>query len=186
MTLNKKKTKSMLITGKRLHKKLASLELQIELNNTPIEQVDVFSLLGLEIDTRLTFNEHVDTLFNKLSQQIGVLQKIKAFLPIEQRILYYNAMVKQLMMYGSIVCSVCSHENLERVFGLQKRAARVILDADMQANSIELFKKLKWLPFFCEIKIQMCVLYGECPAYIKETLKTNSYIHNRRSRYGSI
>ena len=31
MTLNEKKTKSMLITGKRLHKKLASLELHIEL-----------------------------------------------------------------------------------------------------------------------------------------------------------
>ena len=100
-------------------------------------------------------------------------------------------MIKQPIMYGSIVWSACSRENLEKVFRLQKRAARVILDADMQPNSIELFKKLTWLPFFCEIKIQMCVLahkrlYGECPAYIKETLKTNSDIHNRRSRYGSI
>jgi hypothetical protein len=63
----------MLITGKRLDKKLASLDLQIELNNTTIEQVDVFSLLGLKIDMRLTFDEHVDSLSNKLSQRIGVL-----------------------------------------------------------------------------------------------------------------
>ena len=69
----------------------------------------------------------------------------------------------------------------------------MILDADMQANnsSNKLFKKLKWLPFFRKIKSQLCVLvhkrlYGECPAYIKETLKTNSDIHNRRSLYGSI
>jgi hypothetical protein len=46
MTLNERKTKSMLITGKQLDKKLESLDLQIELNNTTIEQVDVFSLLG--------------------------------------------------------------------------------------------------------------------------------------------
>ena len=72
-TLNERKTKSMLITGKRLDKKLASLDLQIELNNTTIEQVDVFSLLGLKIDMRLTFDEHVDSLCNKLSQRIGVL-----------------------------------------------------------------------------------------------------------------
>ena len=37
----------------------------------------------------------------------------------------------------------------------------------------------------------MCVLvhkrlYGECPPYIKETLRVNSDIHNRSSRYGSI
>jgi hypothetical protein len=64
--LNERKTKSMLITGKRLDKKLASLDLQIELNNTTIEQVYVFSLLGLKIDMR-------DSLCNKLSQQIGVL-----------------------------------------------------------------------------------------------------------------
>ena len=95
MTLNERKTKSMLITGKRLDKKLASLDLQIELNNTIIEQVDVFSLLRLKIDTKLTFDEHVDALCNKLSQRIGVLRKIKIFLPLEQRILYYNAMIQR-------------------------------------------------------------------------------------------
>ena len=191
MTLNERKTKSMLITGKRLDKKLASLDLHIELNNTIIEQVDVFSFLGLKIDTRLTFDEHVDALCNKLSQRIGVLRNIKVFLPLEQRILYYNAMIKQPMMYGSTVWSACSRENLETVLRLQKRAARVILEADMRANSVVLFKKLKWLPFFCEVKIQMCVLvhkrlYGECLAYIKETLRVNTDIHNLSSRYGSI
>ena len=100
-------------------------------------------------------------------------------------------MIKQPMMYGPTVWSACSRENLERVLRLQKRAARVILDADMRANSVELFKKQKWLPFFCEVKIQMCVLvhkhlYGECPAYIKETLTVNPDIHNRLSPYGSI
>ena len=93
MTRNERKTKSMLITGKRLDKKLASVDLQIELNNTTIEQVDVFSLPGLKIDMRLTFDEHVDSLCNKLSQRIGVQRKVKVFLPIEQRILYYNAMI---------------------------------------------------------------------------------------------
>ena len=69
MTLNESKTKSMLIIGKRLDKMLASLDLQIELNNTTIEQVDVFSLLGLKIDMRLSFDKHVDSLCNKLSQR---------------------------------------------------------------------------------------------------------------------
>ena len=95
------------------------------------------------------------------------------------------------MMYASAVWSSCSIENLRRVLRLQKRAARVVLDADTRANSVELFKKLEWLPFFCEAKVNMCVLvhkrlYGGCPVYIEDILRVNSDIHDRNSRYSSI
>ena len=36
---------------------------------------------------------------------------------------------------------------LNKVFKLQKRAARVILDADTRANSVDLFGELNWLLF---------------------------------------
>ena len=36
-----------------------------------------------------------------------------------------------------------SVNSIEKVFKLQKRAARVILDADTRSNSVQLFKKLK-------------------------------------------
>ena len=37
-----------------------------------------------------------------------VLRKIRRFISIEQRILYYNAMIKQVMLYGSTIWSNCS------------------------------------------------------------------------------
>ena len=78
---------------------------------------------------------------------IALLRKIRRFLPNEQRILYYNAVIKQLMLYESTVWSNCSSDNIMRVFKLQKRAARVILEADTRSNSVKLFKKLEWLLF---------------------------------------
>ena len=53
---------------------------------------------------------------------------------------------------------------------LQKRAARVIPDADNQACSVKLFNRLQWLPFYEELKIaKCCVAYkrikGEVPLY---------------------
>ena len=36
---------------------------------------------------------------------------------------------------------------------LQKRAARVILEADTRSNSVKLFKKLAWLRLHDEIKL---------------------------------
>jgi len=96
-------------------------------------------------------------------------------------------------MYGSSVWVSTSVDNLNKVFRLQKRAARVILNADTRANSVDLFKELSWLPFFHEAKINKCALVhkrlsGVCPDYMSELLKRNIDIRSseRRSRYGSL
>ena len=77
-----------------------------------------------------------------------MLRKIRRFLRIEQRILHYNTMIKQLMLYGSTVWSNCSSDNIMRVFKLQKRTARVILEADARSSSVKFFRtKISVAPF---------------------------------------
>ena len=78
------------------------------------------------------------------------------------------------VLYGYI----CSSENLERVFKLQKRAARVILDADTRERSAKLFKELNWLPLHDEIKIQRCCVihnrvFGQSTQYMEQMLVRN-------------
>ncbi|PFX17087.1 putative RNA-directed DNA polymerase from transposon BS [Stylophora pistillata] len=153
MILNETKTKSMLVTGKRLAKKMEQSTLQLNVNSTELEQVNSHKLLGVTIDSQLTFDQHVENLCTKLSQRIAVLRKIRRFLPIDQRKLYYNAMIKQTMLYASTIWTSCSAENLQKVFKLQKHAAHVILGADTEANSVQLFRKLDWDPFFHEAKV---------------------------------
>ena len=69
-----------------------------------------------------------------------MLTKIRRFLRIEQRKLYYNTMIKQLMLYGSTVWSNCSSDDMMRFFKLQKRTARVILEADARSSSVKFFR----------------------------------------------
>ena len=115
-------------------------------------------LLGVTIDQKLSFDDHVDELCKKLCQRIAVLGKIKWFLPLEQRKAVYNAnMIKQTMLYASNVWSACSTGNLQRIFRLQKRSARIILDGDTRANSDELLMRLDWLPLHLEVKVNICV-----------------------------
>ena len=47
---------------------------------------------------------------------------------------------------------------LSRLLLLQKRAARLLLDADFSQPSVSLFSKLKWLPIFDLIKLRKLVL----------------------------
>ena len=67
-------------------------------------------------------------------------------------------MIKQVMLYGSTIWSTCSADNLSRILKLQKRAARVILGANKRSNSVNLFNKLGWLPFYDEAKVNKCSL----------------------------
>ena len=50
------------------------------------------------------------------------------------------------MLYASTVWSLYSLGNLQRV-----------LDTDTQEKSVELFKKLNWLPFYFEVKVNICI-----------------------------
>ena len=97
MILNETKTKTMLVCGKRLGKKLSDQQLQVQVNHGELEQVHTHTLLGVMIDDKLSFEEHIDDLCKTLSHRIAVLKKIRSFLALEQRILYYNAMIKQAM-----------------------------------------------------------------------------------------
>ena len=73
---------------------------------------------------------------------------------------------------------------------LQKRAARLIMDADSKAFSVRFFDDLSWLPFYEEAKISKCliafkVLQGESPAWIVRLLTRNNNLHSRNTRYAN-
>ena len=84
MVLNESKTKIMLVAGKRLDKKMNSTSLTVHVNSVELEQVQSQKLLGVIIDSQLSFNEHTDNLCKKLTRRIAVLKKIKRYLPLDQ------------------------------------------------------------------------------------------------------
>ena len=148
MILSATKTKSMLVTSKRLHSGLVDCKLEITASGTQIEQVHTKKLLGLVLDDQLTFDEHVNQLCKKLAQRIGVLKQIRSCLPIRQGKQFYNVMIKSVTLYGSTVWSSSSKNNIERIFKQQKRVARVIMHASKEDRTVELFRKLNWIPYY--------------------------------------
>ena len=69
----------MLVMGKRLVKKIEQSSLQLHLDSTEPEQVDSYKLLGVTIDSQLTFDQ----------KRIAVLWKIRRSLPLDQRKLFF-------------------------------------------------------------------------------------------------
>ena len=65
----------MLVMGKRLVKKIEQSSLRLHLDSTEPEQVDSYKLLGVTIDSQLTFDQ----------ERIAVLWKTRRLLPLDQK-----------------------------------------------------------------------------------------------------
>ena len=71
------------------------------------------TLLGLTIDSSLSFDCHVENLCNKLASRIGVFSKTRAFLLFKQRLLFYNAIIRPVMSYADVIWSSCDKDHTE-------------------------------------------------------------------------
>ena len=94
---------------------------------------------------------------------------MRQYLPLNERIVFYNTTIKPVFLDGGAVWSSSSKCNIRRIFRLQKRAARVILGLNKrEQRTVTLFKRLDWTD---EINVnKLCLVYkclnGQCPEYL--------------------
>jgi hypothetical protein len=186
MVLNSEKTKCMLITTVQKSRRLSRTELELNLDGVNIEPVFKEKLLGMEIDNFLTFNKLVSSLCSKVSLRILALRRIKRFLPNFARKIFYNALILPYFNYCISVWSSCNASSMDRVFKLQKMAARIILDVNSISSirSSELFKQLNWISLPSLAKYSKTVMVFKAlnnmsPPYITEMFLTNTAYRTR-------
>ncbi|KAL9985896.1 hypothetical protein ACROYT_G008349 [Oculina patagonica] len=104
--LNTGKTKSMVVSGSRLSPTTGDMGTEMEIRTKEgvvLEQTTSHKLLGVHIDQDLSFNDHVDYMCKKLAQRIETLRSIRHYLPLNERLTFYNAIIKPVMMYGGLI-----------------------------------------------------------------------------------
>ena len=68
--------------------------------------------------------------------KLFLLKRIRHFLPKDTRILFDNFYIKPYLEYCCSIWGNCSKENINIIVKLQKRAARLISDADFFTPSV--------------------------------------------------
>ena len=145
LTLNTKKTEFMLIASKR---KLnhSSADLQILINGSTIKQVKHKKTLGIIIDNELKWTEHIEEQCRKLSSAIALLRRAKPYVPHNDLLCMYNSLVLPYFTYCSTVWNDGNKTNLEKLYKMQKRAARTITGSNYDIRSKTIFWNLGWSP----------------------------------------
>ena len=136
----------MLIASKRKLNQIPN-NLQILVNNSLIQQVKQKEVLGVIIDQELNWKEHIDAQCKKLSSAIALLRRAKAFVSQSELIRMYNTLVIPYFTYCSNVWyDGDNRTNTEKIYKMQKRAARIITSSNYEIRTKDIFKSLKWIP----------------------------------------
>ena len=69
--------------------------------NTNIGREKSFNLLGVVIDEHLNWKSHTDKIANKISKNIGILNRLKHYLPMQTLRTLYCSMIQTHLNYGT-------------------------------------------------------------------------------------
>ena len=84
-------------------------------------------ILGIHVDHNLNWHNHFKFLSKKISSYLWLLSKIRTYVSIDHRLLFYNAYIKPHFDYCSMIWSNSSNVNINKVTKLQRRACKIIL-----------------------------------------------------------
>ena len=134
LLLNVKKTKELIVD----FRKNISPPDPIIIKNESVEIVSSYKYLGVTVDNKLNWNQHVSLLHSKASQRLYFLRKLRSF-HIDNTLisLFYKSIIESLLTF----CIVCwggnaRDQDIEMLDKVTKKAGKVI------SNTFETTKTL--------------------------------------------
>ena len=125
----------------------------IAINGTNIDQVHKKKILGLTIDSRLTFYDHITNVRKLALWHLSTLRRIAPYCNLNLRTIFYNSFLYPHFIYCSTVWSLKTKDSMEELLKLQKYAARTVLGKGPLTHSLPLFLELQWVPLPLQFKI---------------------------------
>ena len=144
LSLNVKKSNFVIFRPVR---KKPPRKINLEINSDSIEELESTKYLGVILDQNLNWKKHISHVSTKLSKYVGLLYKLRHFVPKSTLSSLYNAFIMPHINYGLINWSSATKTNLAPIKRCLKRAVRAINFAKFQDHSLPLFKKQNLLCF---------------------------------------
>ena len=97
------KKKTNYVIFKTRQKKLNNPNLHISLHGELIEQKRSVKFLGVFVDEKLDWKEHIHIISGKISRSIGIISKSRFYLSRETLFKLYFTLVYPYLYYGNII-----------------------------------------------------------------------------------
>ena len=94
----------------------------IHLGHSELKTDKTFKLLGVFLDERMKFDAHIQSISKKISINIGIMYKIRDYLPTNVLKSLYYSFIYSYLSYGIAVWGATYEIHLKPLVFLQKRA----------------------------------------------------------------
>ena len=111
----------------------------LRINGQKIPQVQSTKFLGVIIDDKLSWEDHVTHLENKLKSSLVVIKRIMKYIPKSQYMSIYNSLFLSHLTYGISAWGGIPHYKLVKLFGIQKRCIRLLFGKELSFDHGEYY-----------------------------------------------
>ena len=158
----------------------------IVVDRQEVKRVKLVKYLGLMVDNKLVWDRHIDYISNKIIRGIGILKRLRCFIPTDSLLLLYHTLIELNFRYCKIAWGQCGETLKGKLQTLQDKAARTIskLRYD-EANHYELLTEFGWLSILISINTAIFV-YKEInnlhPEQADSPFQWLDYLHSFSTR----
>lgn len=169
------RAKIWFVSNKMKMNKEKTQRLIFSTNNTVTQGARV-KLLGITLDDKLNWSSHIEELSHKLSSKIFLLRQLRRHLSLETLKASYFSLFHSHISYAIILWGNSCHTI--KIFRLQKKAIRIIVNAGYRAHCRPLFISLGIMPLPCLfIYFSLLDIHKNVDSF-----ERNSNFHNYRTR----
>ena len=188
LSLNVSKTNFILFGNKK-----QTGDVHITINNVKIDRVYVTKFLGVMIDHKLNWKEHIDVINNKISKSIAIIYKASKILKTDSLYTLYCSLFLPYLNYCAENWGNTYESNFNKLFLKQKRVIRIISKAEFSDHTNPLFKQLKILKLHDLIKLRSAIFMYKADKntlprklqlmFIDNTVNINYNFRNKKDYY---
>ena len=118
----------------------------ISLSNIQLERASYQKHLGILLDEKLNFKQHIDSAILKINKSISVIKKLQHSLPQKSLVAIYKAFLRPLIDYGGIIYYQPLNESFcEKIESVQYKVALAMTGAIQGTSRDKIYQELESL-----------------------------------------
>ena len=131
--------------------------LTMEFDGHEVKSSDYLKILGVTIDNKLTFSEHISDICKKTSCKVGVLLRLRNLIPWSAKLQLYKSNILPHLTYCDIVWHFCRSSDKKKVERIQERALRAVFKSKSETYNDLLTKT--GLPSLYQQRLQNSAIF---------------------------
>ena len=157
--LNDDKTKFLVLAGPRRD---CSDYPSLSMGNENIVKSELVTLLGVELDDRFTLKSHIRNIAKSCFFKLRNMYKIRKCITEDAAKIMVNSMITSKLDYCNAILYGLPNCDLDKLYSIQKLAARLITGIRKYDHITPLLKQLHWLPVKRRIEYKIVLLVFKC------------------------